>query len=134
MALIDDLIRHEGMKLKPYICPAGKVTIGVGRNIQDNGISEAEARYLLKNDIIRCWAELHKALPWALKLPSEVQDVLCNMTFNMGIGKLLGFKKALAALKAGQWNTAAAEMLDSDWARQVGRRATELAEIVKKQA
>ena len=134
MALIDDLIRHEGMKLKPYICPAGKVTIGVGRNIQDNGISEAEARYLLKNDIIHCWAELHKALPWALKLPAEVQDVLCNMTFNMGITKLMAFKKALAALKAGQWNTAAAEMLDSDWAKQVGRRATELAGIVRKQA
>ena len=58
MNIKDFIIKHEGLKLKPYICPAGKITIGVGRNIEDNGISEDEAMYLLNNDIKRCKTEL----------------------------------------------------------------------------
>ena len=49
--LKDMLIRHEGLKLKPYLCTAGKLTIGVGRNIQDRGITYQEAMMLLENDI-----------------------------------------------------------------------------------
>lgn len=131
MSLVDQLIRHEGLRLKPYKCPAGKLTIGVGRNLEDVGITEAEARYLLNNDIIRCWGEIHKAFPWSLTLPQAAQDVLCNMCFNLGITKLKSFKHFLEALKAKDYKQAAVEMRNSKWATQVGKRADELADVIR---
>ena len=55
------LIEEEGMKLKPYRCPAGKLTIGVGRNLEDKGLSNEEALFLLQNDIIEAVKELKKS-------------------------------------------------------------------------
>ena len=128
------LIRHEGMRLKPYRCPAGKLTIGVGRNLEDVGISEDEAFYLLDNDIRRAEATAaecagrHGVL-WE-GLPEDARLVLLNMAFNLGY-RLGGFRKMFAALRKGDYEDAAREMLDSRWARQVGQRAIELAEIMK---
>jgi len=130
--LEQQLIRHEGLKLKPYRCTAGKLTIGVGRNIEDVGISESEAICLLINDIDRCRHEVISSLPWAKNLPYKMQDVLINMCFNMGMLRLLGFKKFLNALNERNYTRAAEEMLDSLWAEQVGNRAIELSEIIKK--
>jgi len=56
--LTDQLIKHEGLRLKPYHCPAGKLTIGVGRNLEDKGITEEEAVMLLENDIQECLKDL----------------------------------------------------------------------------
>ena len=128
------LIRHEGMRLKPYRCPAGKLTIGVGRNLEDVGISEYQAFYLLDNDIRRAEATAaecagrHGVL-WE-GLPEDARLVLLNMAFNLGY-RLGGFRKMFAALRKGDYEDAAREMLDSRWARQVGQRAIELAEIMK---
>jgi len=88
-SLTDQLIRHEGKRLKPYVDTAGKITIGFGRNLTDVGISETEARNMLSVDISRAVSSLHHALPWAVGLPLAVHDVLANMTFNMGISGLL---------------------------------------------
>ena len=129
--LMDQIIRHEGMRLKPYKCTSGKLTIGVGRNIEDNGITEAEALILLMNDIERCKWEVETAFSWFTKLDTARYDVLVNMCFNMGISRLWSFKKMLAALKKGDYKTAAIEGLDSRWARQVGNRAIELMNIIK---
>ena len=125
------LIRHEGLKLKPYVCPAGKLTIGIGRNLEANGISEEEALFLLRNDLEWVKAGLDRNVPWWRSLDEVRQAVLQNMAFNLGIGGLLGFKKFLSALQNGVYTTAAAEMLDSRWADQVGPRAIELSEMVK---
>ena len=130
--LIDQLIRHEGMRLRPYKCPAGKLTIGVGRNIEDNGITEAEAIILLMNDIERCKWEIETAFPWFTRLNSARYDVLVNMCFNMGVSRLSSFRKMLKALQDDDYETAAIEGLDSRWARQVGKRAEELMQIIKK--
>lgn len=129
---INQLIRHEGTKKSgekhmPYKCPAGKLTIGFGRNIEDNGITDAEARTLLRNDILTAESELRTAFPWFDGLDEVRQGVLVNMAFNMGTPKLKGFKKTLAYIEAGKYKEAAAEMLDSAWARQVKGRAAELA-------
>lgn len=125
------LIRHEGLRKKPYMCPAGKLTIGVGRNLEDVGVSEEEALILLDRDLDRIEAELDHALPWWRNLTPARQEALANMDFNLGLGGLLKFKQFLAALEADDFETAAAEMLDSRWAAQVGYRATELARIMR---
>jgi lysozyme len=130
--LTEQLKRHEGAVEKygyhfPYKCPAGKLTIGYGRNIEERGISEDEAEYLLNNDIKLSEGELSKALPWFGNLSPVRQAVLINMHFNIGLARLKGFVKSLAAIERGEYKTAAAEMLDSKWARQVGKRADELA-------
>ena len=129
--LIDQLMRHEGLRLKPYVCPAGKLSIGVGRNIEEVGITHEEALYLLNNDLQRCWMELRSAMPWVVELPTPAREVLTNMCFNMGISRLMGFKQFLAALERKDYATASIEMLDSKWARQVGARAVELAGIIR---
>ncbi len=121
------LVRHEGLKLKPYHCTANKLTIGVGRNIQDNGITEAEAMVLLENDIDSVSRDLTRALPWWTTLDDARREVLANMCFNLGLGTLLTFKNTLAAVQAGDYKRAAALMLQSKWATQVGNRARELA-------
>lgn len=129
--LIDQLTRHEGMRLMPYKCPAGKLTIGVGRNIEDNGITESEAIILLMNDIERCKWEVETAFPWFIKLNTARYEILVNMCFNMGISRLHSFKKMLAALETGDYETASIEGLDSRWAKQVSKRAIELMTIMK---
>lgn len=122
-----DLINDEGYKLKLYECTAGKLTIGVGRNIEDRGISTDEAELMLQNDIRIVEAELDKALPWWRKLDEVRQRALANMAFNLGLPTLLKFKDMLKHLQDGCWNDAANSALDSQWARQVGRRALRIA-------
>jgi len=124
------LIRQEALKLKPYRDSVGKLTIGVGRNLDDTGISEAEAYMMLDNDIVTYTTEAKNLAVFA-HLDSVRQDVLVNMVFNMGLPRVQGFKKMLAALEAGDWNVASAEMLDSKWASQVGNRALELAAMIR---
>jgi len=126
-----DMIRkHEGLSLKPYKCPTGHLTIGFGRNIEAVGISKAEAEYLLKNDIDRCIQFLEK-YEWFNRMTEARQDVVINMVFNLGEFTFLQFKKFLAALHYNDYDVAAKEMLNSRWSGQVGKRAKELADIMK---
>jgi lysozyme len=129
----EQLIRHEGLRLKPYRCTAGKLTIGIGRNLDDCGISQKEAYVLLENDIQNCEQQLLDEIPEIYNALDEVRkSVLLNMCFNLGIGGLLGFNNTLAFIAAGDWERAANGMLASKWAKQVGRRAIELSELMRK--
>ena len=129
----EQLIRHEGLRLKPYRCTAGKLTIGVGRNLDDCGISKSEAMILLENDILCCETELLEHLPVVYTgLNDTRKAVLVNMCFNLGIKGLLGFNNTLAFIGAGDWERAANGMLASKWAKQVGIRAIELSEMMRK--
>lgn len=129
--LAKQLVSDEGLRLKPYRCTAGKLTIGVGRNLDDRGITEAEALVLLQNDINAFWGQLVVALPWVPNAPEPVQEALLNMCFNLGLGGLLTFKQTLALIKAGSYAEAAKAMLASKWAGQVGARAERLAAMVR---
>lgn len=127
-----ELIRDEGLRLKPYRCTAGKLTIGVGRNIDDRGISEAEAMMLLGSDIAAITAELDRAIPWWSSLSDARRRALVNMGVNMGVPRLLGFKRMLAAMQVGDFATAAVEALDSKWAIDVGvGRAGRVAALIR---
>jgi len=125
------LVLHEGLRLKPYKCTAGKTTIGVGRNLDDRGITQAEAFALLENDIDDVCRELDQVWPWWRQMTDARQQVLADMCFNLGLGRLKGFVNTLAFMKAGEYDKAADGMLASLWASQVGTRAQRLARMMR---
>lgn len=127
------LVEHEDLKLKPYRCTAGKLTIGVGRNLDDKGISKDEALEMLGNDIDEFYSEITKALPWFLKQPEIVQRILLDMAFNMGTKGLLTFKNTLKYIENRQYDKAADNMIQSRWYRQVGIRSVRLVEMMRRQ-
>ena len=129
--LIEQLKIHEGVKLKPYKCSAGKLTIGVGKNIEDNGITLEEAEYLLQNDIAEARSQLLHAFPWMKDFNDARISAMINFTFNVGIGTVKKFENTLAYMQSGEWDKAADEMMDSRWARQVGNRAVEVTEQIR---
>ena len=149
--LIEKLIQHEGLKLQVYKDTLGIDTIGIGRNLEDRGISkeeldamdipnigviyeygitEADAVYLAENDVQIVENELLTAHPCVDRLDAVRQLVLVDMAFNMGVPRLRGFKKMWAAIHADDFQTAAKEMLDSRWANQVKSRSTILANMM----
>jgi len=127
----EQLLVDEGLRLKPYRCTAGRLTIGVGRNLEDRGISESEALLLLENDIKDFWDQLATRQPWVLAAPEAVQEALLNMAFNLGVAGLMQFTTTLGHLQTGRYAEAAGAMLASKWARQVGKRAERLAGQVR---
>lgn len=120
------LIRDEAIRLKPYRDTVGKLTIGVGRNLDDVGITISEAMFLLESDIAKVTRELSLKFEWWLKLSDVRQQAIANMAFNLGVPRFSGFHKLIAALDAKDYVVAAAEMMDSEWAKQVGDRAKRL--------
>ena len=130
-ALTQDLIRDESIKLKPYRDTVGKLTIGVGRNLDDNGITEDEALFLLKNDIRRSESDLDRNASWWRGLPEDAQRGLVNMCFQLGITRLRRFVKMLEALEKNDYNKAAEEVLSSKYARQVPDRANRVAQLFR---
>jgi lysozyme len=134
-ALAAQLAIDEGVRLKPYQDTVGKLTIGVGRNLDDVGISKPEAMMLLGADIDNACADLDRALPWWRNMSDRRMQALANMCFNMGIGDskrgLLSFRNTLTKMQAGDYAGAAQGMLESQWARQVGERAQRLAQMMR---
>ena len=137
---VAQLKRHEGLRLVPYRCPAGVLTVGYGHNIDanpvpnlgpDDRISEVEAGKILELDMRSCGMALDRALPDWRALSEPRQAVLLNMAVNLGVRGLLGFRKAVAAIRAGDFETASREMLNSKWSRDVKGRALELAEQMR---
>ena len=125
------LVLHEGLRLHPYRCTAGKLTIGVGRNLDDRGITQAEAMMMLENDISEVEKDLDREYPWWRDMSPARQCVLADMCFNLGLFRLSGFVNALKAMLDGHYDDAADHMLDSLWARQVGQRAQRLAKMMR---
>jgi len=124
------LLRHEGLKFYPYKDTMGKITIGVGRNLTDEGITREEALELMENDIVRVIKHCQDKLPFFDLLDEVRQDVLLDMTFNMGIYGVLSFKKTLKHIEKKEYALAAKEMLQSKWASQVGERSLRLSRMM----
>jgi len=146
--LMEKLVAHEGLRLQVYKDTLGIDTIGIGRNLQDRGISkeeldeldipsidhvyeygitEADAMFLAQNDVQIVEEELLRAHPCVEKLDAVRQLILIDMAFNLGVPRLCKFKKMWAAVHEEKFDVAAKEMLDSRWANQVKSRATKLA-------
>lgn len=130
--------RHEGLMLTPYRCPTGHVSIGYGHNLEahnepvPSSITNEQAEEYLDRDLTDVLHDLWTNLtPWeGNELNGPRQAVLVDMCFNMGIGALLKFKKMLEAVKIGDYSVASIEILSSLYAKQVGRRASELAAMM----
>lgn len=134
---------HEGFRSKPYKCPAGFWTIGYGRNIESNPLNVDETlyfarhgfnidsyRWLLRGDVDRVVAGLKMRFPVSGVFGARF-DALVDMAYNLGPARLAGFKRMWAAIERQDFDAAADEMLDSLWAKQVGRRAQTLARIMR---
>lgn len=121
----------EGKRNKPYRDTVGKLTIGIGRNLDDVGLSGDEIALLLENDIARAEMAARRLVPQFDMLTENRQVVIVSMAFNMGEARLSTFKTTLACINHGQWAAAAAGMRQSKWAQQVGDRAERLAKLME---
>ena len=129
--LRETIIRHEGIRLDMYQDTLGIWTVGVGHNIQEKGISQAVMELMLEEGLAEAVSELKRSVSFFSKMPEQVQEALVNLAFNMGIPRLMQFKKTLAYLRDGNFEAAADELLDSRYAEQVGRRADEVADMIR---
>lgn len=141
-SLVALLIEQEGFRDKPYLDCCGKywrecvcavkgiLTIGVGRNLDELGLSADEANWLLQRDVVRINEEADSELAWFSKLDSVRQDAILSMLFNLGLTRFRGFKRMIAALEIGDYAAAAKEMLDSKWSKQVPERAKALSQMM----
>lgn len=143
---IQRLVMHEGCELMPYTCPAGYLTIGVGRNLETNPLTEEEKRacgdyrhgitksaafLLLRNDITRVERECKDKIPFYKSLSDERQYALLDMAFCQGIYGVLKFKKMLSSMGVGNWDDAAEHCLDSKWHTQAKNRCERIAETIR---
>tara|TARA_B110000879_G_C10757866_1_gene350419 strand:+ start:109 stop:519 length:411 start_codon:yes stop_codon:yes gene_type:complete len=129
--LRETITRHEGSRLQMYQDSLGIWTIGVGHNIQEKGISPQVMELMLDEDLLEAISELKRSVSFFSKMPQQVQEALVNLSFNLGIPRLMQFKKTLALLREGDFESAADELLDSRYAEQVGRRALEIADMIR---
>lgn len=125
----DLIIRHEGYRRHPYP-DAGGLAVGYGRNLTNNGINEAEARFLLRNDLGAVSRGLSARFPVADRLDSARYAAVLSMGYNLGLDGLAEFKKMWTAIEHGQYVRASSEMMLSDWCGQVGKRCIELADMM----
>lgn len=146
------LIAEEDKRTHVYRCAANKNTVAVGRNLDDVGLTldeekhlgctvadilagkaltEEQCDYLLDNDVDRVVGQLDKSLPWWRSRSDFTRVAMASMAFQMGINGLLKFKRMLAALHAGDYETARREGLDSEWAKQTPERAKRVTDLFK---
>jgi len=133
-SLIASLKAHEGFRPYAYQDSLGLWTIGIGRlcdkSRTGSGLTEAEAEYLLNNDIARVEAALTSALPWMRGLSDARQRVLLEMAFQLGVTGVTAFRQTLRAVQAGNWQAAHDGMINSRWHSQTKNRCEELAAMM----
>lgn len=125
------LIQDEGLKLNPYICTASKLTIGVGHNIDDNGISEETAMFILDEDLKQAINDLRTIFSFKIDTDSPRHCALISLMFNIGLTRFKKFNKMILAAKLGDWDHAADELKASKWYTQVGNRGPKLTLMLK---
>jgi lysozyme len=129
--LQQQLPMDEGRRPMAYRDTVGALTIGVGRNLSSVGLHDDEIDLLLANDI----RDAEKAARALLSNFDDLSDVrkavVVNMAFNLGFTRFSMFIGTLRAIRDGRWDDAAAGMLDSAWANEVGVRATRLAQMMR---
>lgn len=124
------LILQEGMRLKPYVDTVNKLTIGVGRNLEDVGITEDESTYLLSNDIDKA-VQVADTYGWFNNINSVRKIVIISMLFNLGRNRFILFKNMIGCLEKEDFGGAADAMMSSFWASQVGKRAVVLSDMMR---
>ena len=125
------LIDEEGYRRKPYRCTAGKLTVGIGFNLDDTGLSLEESLLILRHRVADIKTSLSAKYVWFSTLNEARQAALIGMAYQMGLAGLFGFKTTLAYIEAGRYTEASAQMLSSKWARQTPARARRAAYMMR---
>ena len=131
MNVYDVLRRDEGLRLKPYRCTAGKLSIGYGRNLDDVGITIEEAEVMLRQDVRKAERQARSEFPWFDNLSDARQAVVISMIFNLGLAGFKTFRRTISDIAAGRYAAAADRMKESKWASQVGQRAVRLSNAMR---
>lgn len=126
------LTNHEDLKYKPYKCTAGKLTIGIGHNLDDRGVSPAVVDLMYEEDVTEVVADLKIIFTNFDDLPDDIQIVLADMRFQLGAGRFRKFKKMITAVKQSNWSEMIIQMKDSSWYKQTTNRANDLISMVRK--
>ena len=129
--LLKRIKHHEGFRKSVYKCTEGYDTIGYGFAIKDLELDEDLADEILLRKVEKLIKRVRSKFDWLDSVPREVQGVLVEMSYQMGLSGVSKFKKALHAMQMFQWKLAATELLDSRWAKQTPNRAKELSNIIR---
>ena len=139
--LREQLKIDEGVKYEIYKDHLGYDTFGIGHLVvkedvefgQSVGtkVSEDRVNKVFEKDVQKMIKEAKILFPNFDSLPEEAQQVIVNMTFNMGRPRLSNFKKFISYINESKWEEASKEMLNSAWAKQVGKRAQRLSDRIK---
>ena len=129
--LLKRIKHHEGFRKSVYQCTEGYDTIGYGFAIKDLEMDEDIAEEILLRKVEKLIKRVRSKFDWLDSVPREVQGVLVEMSYQMGLSGVSKFKKALHAMQMFQWKLAATELLDSRWAKQTPNRAKELSDIIR---
>ena len=132
MSLIDEIKLHEGFRSSPYRCTEGYLTIGYGQRLDYVKVDEKTAEKWLMEKVDKIKNKLDLKFFWYSKAPQEVQDIVVNMSYQMGVSGFSKFKKTIKYLEQGLYHKASSEMLDSLWSRQTPERSKELSDRLKK--
>lgn len=129
MDVIAWIKKDEGYNSKPYKDSLGIWTIGYGTNLEQ-GITKKQAEFLMLAEIETCLDELNN-YTWYTMQSAARKDALLNMCYNLGMPRLLTFKKMIRYLENRDYANAALEAMDSRWAMQVGQRAKDVAVMIR---
>ena len=133
MSLIDDIKKHEGFSPIVYQCTAGYDTIGYGQRIKYLKVTKEQAEEWLKEELSNLKYILSDKYDWFFSSPTEVQDIVINMAYQLGVSSFGKFKKTISYIKDRNYEMASVEMLDSKWARiDTPNRAKELSDRLSK--
>ena len=134
--LREELTEDEGCKYEIYLDHLGYPTFGIGHLVRDDdpehgeevGTSISEDRVIaaFESDIETVLSDCNKLYSDFEDLPEEAQLIIANMMFNLGYPRLSAFKGMKRGVDSRDWNTAADEMVDSRWYKQVTNRAERL--------
>lgn len=126
------LVKHEGYKQFPYKDSVGKITIGIGRNLSDRALETTIIDEMFENDIDYFFKFLSDKLYWFNQLNDNRKIAIIDMCFNLGTIKFLTFKKMFLCLECHDWEGAYNQIISSDYAKEVGKRAQDIANIILK--
>ena len=130
MSLIDNIKSSEGFRPTVYKCTAGVDTIGFGFAIKDLHLDEDIATMILERKIADLKLRVQQKFPFIDDLPEDIQDVMIEMCFQLGLRGFSAFKRTIKYLEDQDFKSASVEMLDSRWAKQTPNRAKKLSNIV----
>ncbi len=139
--LREEIAEDEGVKYEIYLDHLGLPTFGIGHLVIDSDpehgepvgteVSEDRVNECFDKDVAIVLSDCETLYPDYNKLPEEVQLIIANMMFNMGRPRLSQFKGMKRGVDARDWNSAADEMVDSRWYRQVTNRAQRLVDRMR---